>query len=86
VHLNWCYDPGYLSPWILPIDIKKQIVENCSKVMNPWDLHNVEQTLQKASDSTELAKFLDYTKWLDTSRKESFSQVFPELASLLKWN
>lgn len=84
VHLNWCYDPGYLSPWILSEDIKQKIIQDCSKVMKPWDLHNIEQTLQKQSDSSEVKKFKEYTEWLDASRKENFADVFPELDKLLQ--
>jgi len=83
VHLNWCYDPGYLSPWILPVDIKKQIVKNCSEVMKPWDLHNVEQTLDKPSDPLEVEKFKQYTAWLDNSRRENFKEIFSELHNIL---
>lgn len=86
VHLNWCYDPSYLSPWILPEYIKTKVIENCRPVMKSWDLHNIEQTLQKPSDTTELKKFVEYTKWLDKSRNEDFNKVFPELSNLLQWN
>ena len=84
VHLNWCYDPSYLSPWTLPENIKKQIIIDCSKVMQPWDLHNIEQTLSKPSDSVAVERFLQYTQWLDNSRDEKFAEVFPELNKLLK--
>jgi len=86
VHLNWCYDPEYLSPWILPNYIKTKVIENCKPIMKSWDLHNIEQTLQKSSDTIQLKKFVEYTKWLDKSRNEDFNKVFPELANLLQWN
>jgi len=84
VHLNWCYDPGYLSPWTLPEPLKKKIIENCTPVMRPWDLHNISQTLSKPSDPVAVERFLQYTKWLDVSRNEKFEEVFPELAEALK--
>jgi organic radical activating enzyme len=84
VHLNWCYDPGYLSPWTLPESLKKKIIEDCRPVMRPWDLHNVTQTLSKPSDSVAIERFLQYTKWLDSSRNEKFETVFPELAAALQ--
>lgn len=84
VHLNWCYDPGYLSPWTLPESLKKKIIEDCTPVMRPWDLHNITQTLSKPSDPVAVERFLQYTKWLDSSRNEKFEEVFPELAAALQ--
>ena len=84
VHLNWCYDPGYLSPWTLPESLKKKIIEDCAPVMRPWDLHNITQTLSKPSDPVAVERFLQYTKWLDVSRNEKFEEVFPELAAALQ--
>jgi len=84
VHLNWCYDPGYLSPWTLPESLKKKIIEDCRPVMRPWDLHNITQTLNKDSDPVAVERFLQYTKWLDVSRNEKFEEIFPELAEALK--
>lgn len=84
VHLNWCYDPGYLSPWTLPEPLKKKIIEDCKPVMRPWDLHNISQTLSKPSDPVAVERFLQYTKWLDVSRNEKFEEIFPELAEALK--
>jgi organic radical activating enzyme len=84
VHLNWCYDPGYLSPWTLPEPLKKKIIEDCKPVMRPWDLHNISQTLSKPSDPVAVERFLQYTKWLDVSRNEKFEAIFPELAEALK--
>ena len=52
--------------------------------MQPWDLHNIEQTLSKPSDSVAVERFLQYTQWLDNSRDEKFAEVFPELNKLLK--
>jgi hypothetical protein len=83
IHLNWCYDPSYLSPWTLPEDIKQKVIEDCSKVMQPWDLNNVQQTLSKPSNPEEVQKFKEYTAWLDSSRKENFAETFPELYSIL---
>ena len=83
IHLNWCYDPSYLSPWTLPEDVKQQVIENCSKVMQPWDLNNVQQTLSKPSNPAEIEKFKEYTQWLDSSRKENFAETFPELYKVL---
>ena len=83
IHLNWCYDPSYLSPWTLPEEVKQKVIEDCSKVMQPWDLNNVQQTLSKPSNPSEVEKFKEYTAWLDSSRKENFAETFPELYSIL---
>ena len=83
IHLNMFYDPSYLSPWTLPEDIKQKVIEDCSKVMQPWDLNNVQQTLSKPSNPEEVQKFKEYTAWLDSSRKENFAETFPELYSIL---
>ena len=83
IHLNWCYDPSYLSPWTLPEEVKQKVIEDCSKVMQPWDLNNVQQTLSKPSNIAEVEKFKEYTQWLDNSRKENFAETFPELYKVL---
>ena len=61
----------------------KGVIEDCSKVMQPWDLNNVQQTLSKPSNPAEVEKFKEYTQWLDNSRKENFAETFPELYKVL---
>jgi len=85
VHLNWCYDPPYLSPWILPHDIKQKTIEECRSVMNSWDHKNLEQHLTKVGDEYALEKFKVFTLELDSLRNEKFAEVFPDLAEALKW-
>ena len=84
VHLNWCYDPYYLSPWILPQDIKEQAIAECKPVMPTWDYKNVEEHLRKVGEPYALEKFKLYTAELDMLRKEKFEDVFPELAEALR--
>lgn len=84
VHLNWCYDPAFLAPWILPYDVKQRALERCRKVMQSWDYKNVEEHLNKIGDAYALEKFKVYTAELDASRNQSFATVFPELAEALK--
>jgi sulfatase maturation enzyme AslB (radical SAM superfamily) len=83
VHLNWCYDPAYLSPWILPHDVKQRAIEACKPVMPSWDYKNVEEHLNKVAEPYALEKFKLYTHELDQLRNEKFEDVFPELAKVI---
>jgi sulfatase maturation enzyme AslB (radical SAM superfamily) len=83
VHLNWCYDPAYLSPWILPHDVKQRAIEACKPVMPSWDYKNVEEHLNKIAEPYALEKFKLYTHELDQLRNEKFEDVFPELARVI---
>lgn len=85
VHLNWCYDPPYLSPWILPQSIKQKALEQCKLVMTDWDYKNAEEHINQVSDDPQaLEKFKLYTAELDSLREEKFEEVFPDLAEALK--
>jgi len=85
IHINWCYDPAFLQPWILPQNVKDIILEkinNC-EYMAPNNKDNIRETLKKPSDEKLLQQFKEYNNKLDEYRQTKFADVFPELAKLI---
>jgi len=85
IHINWCYDPDFLQPWILPQNVKDIILEkinNC-EYMAPNNKDNIRETLKKPSDEKLLQQFKEYNNKLDEYRQTKFADVFPELAKLI---
>ena len=85
IHHNWCYDPAFLSPWNLPDDVKKTIIDNC-KSMPEYERNNIEQTLMKPRNETQFKQFIAYNRKLDLMRKTKFSDIFPELAAAINYD
>jgi MoaA/NifB/PqqE/SkfB family radical SAM enzyme len=85
IHHNWCYDPAFLSPWNLPDDVKKTIIDNC-KSMPDYERNNIEQTLMKPRNETQFKQFIAYNRKLDLMRKTKFSDIFPELAAAINYD
>lgn len=85
IHLNWCYDPAFLQPWILPKNVKDIIIDKIdnSRVMYPYAKNNIKETMKKPSDEKLLEQFKQYNDKLDQYRKTKFADVFPELNELI---
>ena len=85
LHLNWCYDPDFLQPWILPQNVKDIILNKIqkSKHIDQYTQNNIIETLKKPSDEILLDRFKTYNERLDTYRSSKFSEIFPELAKIL---
>lgn len=81
VHLNWCYDPQFLQPWILPENVKDIITAKVkmSKFMPEHAKNNVIETLKKPSNPELVQQFKQYNEKLDQYRTTKFDEVFPEL-------
>lgn len=85
IHLNWCYDPEFLSPWILPQNIKDIIIDKVEASPYIWNnaKNNIKETLAKPSNPDLVEQFKKYNEKLDTYRQTKFADVFPELAEVL---
>lgn len=84
IHLNWCYDPEFLSPWHLPTDVKEDIINRCSD-LPAYIQNNIAQTLRKERDESKFKQFISYNMKLDLLRKTKFEEVFPEFAEAIRY-
>jgi len=85
LHLNWCYDPDFLQPWILPQTTKDIIIQKIksSPHINQYTANNIIETMKLASDEVLLQRFKTYNQKLDEYRSSKFSEIFPELVNLI---
>ena len=85
LHLNWCYDPDFLQPWILPQNVKDNIIEKIQKSnhIDQYTRNNIIETMKKPSDEVLLDRFKTYNERLDSYRSSKFSEIFSELAELI---
>ncbi len=84
VHQNMVYDPEFLSPWILPLKIKQDIVERCEKVMDKSDFDIFKSyMMNNKSNEKLLQQGIEYNEYLDTTRKENMRETFKELFEVL---
>jgi len=83
VHLNYVYDPEFLSIKALPASLKQLVLERCTD-LNQWELNSLQSQFIDQSDMTLLNNGFEYNNWLDTNNKVEFSKVFPEWHEILK--
>lgn len=85
LHLNWCYDPDFLQPWILPQNVKDIILDKIQKSnhIGQYTKNNIIETMKKPSDDILLDRFKTYNERLDAYRSSKFSEIFPELAEII---
>tara|TARA_B100000902_G_scaffold116890_1_gene117614 strand:- start:19574 stop:20794 length:1221 start_codon:yes stop_codon:yes gene_type:complete len=84
VHQNMVYDPQFLSPWILPIEIKQDIIDRCEKVMNKSDFDIFKSyMMNNKSDEKLLQQGIEYNEYLDGTRNENMKETFKELFDAL---
>ena len=85
LHLNWCYDPDFLQPWILPQNVKDIILDKILKSnhIGQYTKNNIIETMKKPSDDILLDRFKTYNERLDAYRSSKFSEIFPELAEII---
>jgi organic radical activating enzyme len=83
VHLNYVYDPEFLSIKALPASLKQLVLERCTD-LNQWELNSLQSQFIDHSDMTLLNNGFEYNNWLDTNNKVEFSKVFPEWHEILK--
>ena len=80
VHMNYVYDPVFLSVGVLP-KFYKDIILNRSKDLNSWQLNSLAS--QFKGDEELFQKGLEYNTWLDQNNRIAFKDTFPEWAQLI---
>jgi MoaA/NifB/PqqE/SkfB family radical SAM enzyme len=82
VHLNYVYDPEFLSIKSLPASLKQLVLERCTD-LNQWELNSLQSQFIDQSDMTLLNRGIEYNNWLDKNNKVEFAKIFPEWYKVL---
>lgn len=83
---NFVMYPDFMAPDVIPLEIRKQIIEKINRctTMSDHQKHEIEQMYgNKENDSDKWKLFINYTAELDRIRKESFAEIFPEFKELI---
>lgn len=83
VHLNYVYDPEFLSIKALPADLKQVVLDRCTD-LNEWELNSLQSQFVDTTDMTLYQRGVQYNKWLDNNNRTAFGKVFPEWHNILK--
>jgi MoaA/NifB/PqqE/SkfB family radical SAM enzyme len=75
VHMNYVYDPKFLSVQILPTEYKKIILDTC-KDLNEWELNSISSQLSVDENTQMFNNGIKYNKWLDVNNKKDFAKTF----------
>jgi hypothetical protein len=91
VDMNFVYDPDYLSPAVLPPEVRKEIIANYrdSKYANGEHFATITSLFENDDwDATKWEQFCRYNDQLDTQRKHpanlTWRTVFPELINMVE--
>lgn len=80
VHHNFVHDPDFMSPAVLPLEMRENIHARLSNIFPKWKIDQL-VSLYGGKDKPEKWKqALEYTKKLDVIRKQDFFSVFPEFS------
>jgi organic radical activating enzyme len=82
VHLNFVYDPKFLSVQTLPADLASKVLCRC-KDLEPWKLNALQGQIV-TNDSSALLSGIKYNRWLDDSRNTSFAETFAEWNNIIE--
>jgi sulfatase maturation enzyme AslB (radical SAM superfamily) len=78
VHLNLVYDPKFFDPCVLPLDLKKIVLDKISKI-DSEKFNFLKNHLYSISESSELFKQgIQFNRWLDLNRNQNFEKSFSE--------
>ena len=80
VHMNYVYDPVFLSVGVLP-KFYKDVVLNRSTDLNEWQRNSLSS--QFKGNKELFQQGLKYNEWLDSNNRTSFKDTFPEWNSLI---
>jgi len=81
-HLNFVYDPKFLSVQVLPNVLKNKVLEK-SKNLNDWQLNSIASQFTSEDKSDLFAKGIQYNNWLDKKSCSNFQDIFPDWFKIL---
>lgn len=82
VHLNFVYDPEFLSLKVLPQDIKDKLLSSYSD-LNEWDLNSVKNQFSNEPNMDLMLKGLEYVKKMDQFSQKQFKELFKDWFEIL---
>jgi hypothetical protein len=82
VHLNYVYDPEFLSIKALPSQMKQIVLDRCTD-LNQWELNSLRSQFIDQADMTLLNRGIEYNNWLDNNNRVEFAKIFPEWYKVL---
>jgi organic radical activating enzyme len=82
VHMNYVYDPDFLSLRVVPEEFKQVIIDRCTD-LSAWEINSLVGQFSSNSDMSLLKKGVEYNKWLDANNNKSFKETFPDWANKL---
>ena len=82
VHMNYVYDPDFLSLKVVPEEFKQVIIDRCTD-LTEWEITSLVGQFSSNSNMSLLKKGVEYNKWLDISNNKSFKETFPDWANKL---
>lgn len=82
VHLNYVYDPEFLSIKALPTQMKQIVLDRCTD-LNEWEFNSLRSQFIDQYDPTLYQRGVEYNNWLDNNNRTSFANVFPEWSKIL---
>lgn len=82
VHMNFVYDPEFLSIKILPEQLHGLILDRCSD-LNEWQRNSISSKLLKF-DYELFHQGIKYTNFLDNYHSKYFKEVYPDWYNELK--
>jgi len=83
---NFVMYPDFMAPDVIPLEIRKKIIEKIMQcnTMSQQQKHEIQQLYgTKEHDPEKWQLFLNYTAELDSIRRESFDETFPEFKELI---
>lgn len=84
LHHNFVYDPIFLSPSVLPVNVRDLIHRKFEKSnLNDYEKNRLINSFSSGNEPLLLQYALEYTKLLDKLRNQSFEKSFPELSTML---
>lgn len=82
VHLNYVYDPTFLSVRALPNELKDKVLEKCVD-LNDWELNSLKSQLENNTDKNLFQQGLTFNSLLDGYNRKDFEKYFPEWHNLI---
>lgn len=77
VHMNFVYDPKFLSVSVLPQSLSELIFSQLEN-LDTWKLNALRGQFRNDNLTADLTQGVEYNDWLDRSRNTKFSEVFLE--------
>lgn len=82
VHMNYVYDPKFLSVSVLPYELKTIIMDRCTD-LNEWQLNSLSSQFNADFDINLFKKGWQFNNLVDSYNKKTFMELYPDWYKLL---